>query len=193
VTGWLLVLAFGVQSAIYYGLVAWLADAYVERGLDAAAAGSLVAILNGTGLVTTIGVPLVADRIGSRRSQLIVSSVAALGGLLGVVLLPALGAVWAVVLGLSLGSVFPLVLTLPVDVADAPGDVGATTALMLLGGYALASTGPVVLGLARDATGDFAVSLWLLVGLAVVLVAGCVALSPARLRKGIGRDPVPAG
>jgi MFS transporter, CP family, cyanate transporter len=189
-TGWLLVLVFGLQSLVYYGLVAWLANVYVERGWDQASAGSLLAIMNGTGLVTTIGVPFFADRIGTRRGQLLVSAFGALAGLLGVLLVPGAGLVWSVVLGLTLGSVFPLVLTLPVDVADEPGDVGAVAALMLLGGYVLSSTGPVLLGTIRDVTGDFEASLWSLVVLAAALVVACAWLSPSRLRHGIRREVV---
>jgi CP family cyanate transporter-like MFS transporter len=191
-TGWLLVLVFGLQSMIYYGLVSWLANTYVERGWDQASAGSLLALMNGIGLFTTIAVPVVADRLGTRRGQLLVAAIGALIGLLGVILVPDVGVLWSVVLGLSLGSVFPLVLTLPVDVADAPSEVGAVAALMLLGGYMLASTGPVLLGAIRDLTGDFGASLWSLVALAIGLITACFWLSPRRLRHGIGRDAVTA-
>jgi cyanate permease len=61
---------------------------------------------------------------------------------------------------------------------------------MLLGGYVLSSIGPVGLGVLRDATGAYSISLWLLVGLAAILVGSCLALSPARLRRGVGRQPV---
>jgi CP family cyanate transporter-like MFS transporter len=98
---------------------------------------------------------------------------------------PDLGYLWAVVLGLSLGGVFPLVLLLPVDVADRPRDIGSAAALMLLGGYCLAAIGPVILGVARDATGNFEASLWVLVGLAAALVGAVGVLSPARMRRGI--------
>ena len=114
--------------------------------------------MNGVGLITTLSVPLVADRVGTRRSQLLVSALAAVVGLLGVLLAPEAGVLWSVVLGLSLGAVFPLVLTLPIDVADRPADVGAVAALMLLGGYVLASTAPVVLGAIRDVSGSFVAS-----------------------------------
>ncbi len=36
---WFLVLAFGLPSAVYYGLVAWIADVYVERGWSDASVG----------------------------------------------------------------------------------------------------------------------------------------------------------
>jgi CP family cyanate transporter-like MFS transporter len=191
-TGWLLVLLFGLQSVLYYGIVAWLPNAFVERGWSTAAAGSLIAIFNGVGLVTTIGVPLVADRLGARRAQLLASSVVATGALVGLIVTPAFAYGWIAMLGLALGVVFPLVLTLPLDVTDDPGQVGSVAALMLFGGYILSSVGPFILGVARDLSGDFEASLWLLVVLALVLVGCCTMLSPDRLRRGI-RRPVPHG
>ena len=184
-TAWLLVVLFGTQSLLFYGIVAWLPNVLVERGWTAAETGILLGVFNGVGLVTTLGVPLFADRVGSRRSQLLIAAVVALIALVGISTVPMLTVAWVVLLGLALGAVFPLVLTLPLDVADQPSQVGAVAALMLLGGYILASMGPFVLGAARDITGDFAASLWLLVVLAAVFGAGCLALSPARLHRGV--------
>ncbi|HSL75425.1 MAG TPA: MFS transporter [Candidatus Limnocylindrales bacterium] len=189
-TGWLLVVVFGLQSVLFYGVVSWLPNAFVERGWDETSAGALVAVFNGVGLITTIGLPIVADRLGSRRSQLLVSSVIAVIGFVAVIAAPDLAFLWVAILGLALGAVFPLVLTLPLDVTNDPSRVGSVAALMLLGGYVLSSTGPVILGAARDVTGDFTVSLWLLVVFGVVLVASCLTLSPDRLRRGIHREAV---
>jgi CP family cyanate transporter-like MFS transporter len=186
-TGWLLVLLFGLQSLMYYGVVAWLPNAYVERGWSTAAAGSLIAVFNGVGFLTTIGVPLLADRLGSRRTQLLASSAVATVALVGIIVAPTLAYGWIAILGLALGAVFPLVLTLPLDVTDDPGQVGSVAALMLFGGYILSSLGPFILGAARDVTGDFGASLWLLVAIGVVLIGCCTPLSPDRLRRGIRR------
>ena len=183
-------LLFGLQSVLFYGAVAWLPNLYVEHGWSVADAGALVAWLNGIGLITTIGVPLVADRLGGRRWQLVGSALLSLVAILGIAVMPDPAYLWVTILGLGLGMVFPLVLTLPIDVADEPSTVGAVAALMLLGGYVLSSLGPLVLGAARDVTGDFAASLWILVVVAVALVGGCLLLSPARLRRGIHRDPM---
>lgn len=188
-TGWLLVAVFGLQSLLFYGIVSWLPNAFVERGWNPTDAGALIGVFNGVGLLTTVGVPLFADRLGPRRPQLLVSSVVAGLGLVGIILAPDLAFGWVAVLGLALGAVFPLVLTLPLDVADDPARVGSVAALMLLGGYIVSSIGPVILGAARDVTGDFSASLWMLVALAVVLVLSCLPLSPARLRRGIHREP----
>jgi CP family cyanate transporter-like MFS transporter len=190
-TAWLLVIAFGLQSVLFYGIVSWLPNVFVERGWAATDAGALIAVFNGIGLLTTIGLPLVADRLGARRPQLLVASSVAIVGLVGIVVAPDFAFAWVAVLGLSLGAVFPLVLTLPLDVADDPARVGSVAAFMLLGGYMLSSIGPVVLGAARDLTGDFQASLEMLVGIAVALVLSCVPLSPARLHRGIQRDVSP--
>jgi len=186
-TAWLLVLVFGLQSVLFYGIVAWLPNAYVERGWSPADAGALVAAFNGIGLVTTLGLPLVADRFGRRRPQLVVASAAAAAALVGIVVVPEPAFVWVAILGLALGIVFPLALTLPIDVADDPATVGSVAALMLLGGYALSSLGPFALGAVRDITGSFDLALAVLAALAGLLVLVCVALSPARLGRGVGR------
>jgi MFS transporter, CP family, cyanate transporter len=184
-TAWLLVLAFGVQSMMFYGIVTWLPNALVDRGWSAADAGILLGGFNAVGLIATLGVPLVADRAGSRRSQLLLFAGVAIVAFVGISATPDLTVAWVVLAGLALGAIFPLVLTLPLDVAVEPAQVGAAGAFMLLGGYALSSIGPVVLGGIRDATGDFNASLWSLVVLALAFFAVCLPLSTARLKRGI--------
>jgi CP family cyanate transporter-like MFS transporter len=186
-TAWVLGLLFGLQSTVYYGIVTWLAAVYVQRGWTEATAAALVALFSVVGLATTILFPLVADRLGTRRGQLVAASSATLAGLLGIVIAPDGAYAWAIVLGLGTGAIFPVVLTLPVDVGGRPAEVASTAALMLLVGYILSAIGPFAFGVARDATGDFVVSLWLLVGTAALLFGLCALATPARLR-GIGSD-----
>jgi len=181
---WVLGLLFGLQSMLYYGVVTWLAAVYVERGWTEPDAANLIALFGATTLVGTTVMPLGADRIGTRRGQLVASSMLILIGLVGVVVLPDPGAVWAVALGAGMGTIFPIVLTLPVDVGGRPADVAATAAMMLLVGYILSATAPLVFGIARDMTGDFALSLGLLVAMGVLLVGLCAALTPERLHGG---------
>jgi MFS transporter, CP family, cyanate transporter len=184
-TAWVLVAVFATQSLIYYATISWLPAVYVERGWTEAAAGNLIAVLHAVGLAAGIAVPLIADRVGTRQSQLVTVAAVTLVGFLGIVLLPDSALLWAAIVGLGLGSVFPLVLTLPVDVADGPAAVGATAAFMLLFGYTISSVGPVGLGLLRDATGDYTTDMWLLVALSVVLLLASLALTPDRLRRGV--------
>lgn len=186
-SAWLLGGIFGSQSILFYGGITWLASIYVERGWGELEAGSLVALFTGIGLVPTLAVPLLADRFGTRRSQLAVAALLSVAGALTVALTPsepngslvAFGAV--VLLGLGVGAFFPLALTLPVDIAGNAADAASISALMLLVGYLLASLAPVVLGFTRDAAGDFVAVTWILVGIAVAQIPLALALHPRRL------------
>jgi CP family cyanate transporter-like MFS transporter len=192
-SAWLLGAIFGSQSILFYGCITWLGSVYVERGWSAAQAGSLIALLTGIGLVSTLAVPAFADRIGTRRTQLTLAALLSVAGTLVIALSPdeapgsivVLGA--TALLGLGIGAYFPLALTLPVDVAADGADAASITAFMLLIGYLLAATSPVVLGLVRDATGNFGSVAWILVGISLVMVPLALSLHPARLRDAGGR------
>jgi MFS transporter, CP family, cyanate transporter len=180
---WALALIFAAQSVLFYAAVAWLPSIYVERGWQVVDAGFLLALMNAVGLLSTFGAPALAERIGSRREHLVVSAGASFAGLLGIAATPQLAVVWVVLLGLGLGAVFPLALTLPVDLAGRAREVGGLAAIMLFGGYSVSSVAPFLLGLVRDTTGSFDVSLWLMVGVAAVLLTASWFLVP----RGLGR------
>lgn len=179
---WGLIVYFGLQSIVYYGLISWMADAFQERGWTAASAGVLLAIMTGTSVVGGLVLPWLADRGGSRRMWLLLTSSALLVATIGIAAVPEAGYASAVLAGVSLGALFPLILTLPLDVAHEPAEVGAVAALMLGVGYIIAAIGPILLGAVRDATGSFGASLWVLVAVNVALVVSCLPLSPARLK-----------
>ena len=180
---WMLGLAFGMQSWLYYGAIAWLASAYIERGWRTGDAGLLITVLSLAIFGATLLVPSFGRWLPHRRQQLVFSAVLSTIGLLGVSLVPGPAFLWAVILGAGLGSYFALVLTLPTDVSHEPAEVGSTAALMLLVGYLLAAAAPFVLGVARDSTGNFAASLWLLVGISVALLPVSWTLTPEHLRR----------
>jgi CP family cyanate transporter-like MFS transporter len=180
---WALALLFGAQSVLFYAAVSWLPTIYVERGWTEADAGLLLALMNLVGLGTTLAGPALAERFGSRRGHLVVYASCAVVGLLGVTAAPDLAIPAVAILGVGLGAIFPLALTLPVDLARRSDEVGGLAAIMLFGGYILASLAPLVLGVVRDVSGGFDIGLWSLVGIAAFLVAVCWWLVPA----GLGR------
>lgn len=57
---------------------------------------------------------------------------------------------------------------------------------MLLVGYLLGATSPVVLGFARDVLGDFSLVTWIPVGVAVAQLPLALALHPQRLEAADG-------
>ena len=179
---WVLVAVFAMQSIVYYGLVSWMPDSFQERGWSAEAAGSLVGVMSIAGLPSGLLLPFLADRLGSRRQWLCLTAGALFLGTFGVATLPDAGWAWAALAGLGVGATFPLTLTLPLDMARDPADTGAVVGLMLGAGYTIAAAGPFLLGAARDLTGSFSASLWVLVVVAGGLVLAILPLSPSRLR-----------
>ena len=183
---WRLVAAFFFMSSVFYGLNAWLPDAYVERGWSESSAGGLLAVLNTVTIPCGFFVAWAADHWGSRRTWLAGAAALQVVALLGVVVWPGGGWLWAVLLGIAIGPLFPLTMTLPLDAAERPAEVAALAGMMLGIGYTLSASSPLLLGAIRDLTGGFDAVLWTLVGAAVALVVVDASFSPTRL--GAGRS-----
>jgi CP family cyanate transporter-like MFS transporter len=176
---WLLVAVFALMASTYYGINAWLPDSYVERGWSTQSAGSLLAVLNFVAIPASFLVPWLSDRYATRRTWLLTMAATFVVGVSGVVLAPGAAYAWVVALGIASGGMFALVLTVPLDLEDEPGGVGALVGMMLGLGYTLGAISPFLLGAVRDLTGSFTTSLWLLVGFAGLLL-GTVAALPGR-------------
>ena len=157
------------MSSSYYGLIAWLPDAYVEHGWSDDAAGGLVAALSVTAIPASFVLPWLSDRRGGRRPWLLgCASVFALGTA-ALIVLPGEAYLWALLAGIAQGGMFSLVMTLPLDLAEGGRRVAALVAMMLGLGYSVAAFSPFVLGAVRDATGSFDAVLWVCVALLTLL------------------------
>ena len=176
---WLLVAIFASMGAAYYGLNAWLADAYTERGWSDAAAGGLIAAMNLTAIPASLLIPWLSERHGRQR-LLGLCSVVFFAGTLGLVTLPAFAYGWCLLAGISQGGMFALVMTTPLDLEERPERVGGLVAMMLGLGYTLAAAAPFILGAVRDATGSFDGPLWVAVGCTAALAVWVQLLGRAR-------------
>jgi CP family cyanate transporter-like MFS transporter len=173
---WLLVGVFSMMASAYYGLNAWLPDAYTEQGWTDAEAGLLLATMNLTAIPASFLIPWLSDRHGGRRPWLIALSFVFLTGTVGLVAFPGLAYGWALLSGISQGGMFALVMTLPLDFEHDRGRVGGLVGMMLGLGYTIAAVSPFVLGAVRDVTGSFDAVLWTCVVFLVGLVVAGVRL-----------------
>src|SRR5439155_5019736 len=140
--GWLLGLAFGTQSVLFYAAISWLPSIYVERGWSTGEAATLTAVFAALGVITTLTVPVIARWIRSRRAQLAIAASLSLVGAIGIASgasgAPSVGAnglvayVAVLLLGFGIGIFFPITLTLPVEAAPSPEASSALAAMMLL-------------------------------------------------------------
>lgn len=182
---WLLVTMFFLLGVGFYGVNAWLPDAYVERGWSEESAGALLAVLNLASIPGSLLVAAAAERGGSRRRYLVGCSALMVVALTGIALAPVGGFAWAALYGFTNGGLFALVMTLPLDVADEPRHVAAVAGLMLGAGYCLTALAPFVLGAVRDLTGSFGGALWLIVATATLFLVLAATLTRERLRRGV--------
>lgn len=177
---WLLVATFVSMSSSYYGLLAWLPDAYVEQGWSDDAAGGLLAALSVTAIPASFVLPWLSDRHGGRRPWLVGCSAAFALGTVALIVLPGAAYLWALAAGVAQGGMFSLVMTLPLDLEEHRSRVGALVAMMLGVGYSVAALSPFALGAVRDLTGSFDAVLWVCVGLLSLLTAlACILPRPA--------------
>jgi MFS transporter, CP family, cyanate transporter len=179
---WGIVIAFALPSVVYYGLVAWIADVYMERGWSDEASGAVLAVMGVASVPAALIVPWLADRMGSRRGWMWFASGCMGTATFGFAALPGGAFAWAVLTGIGLGTVFPISLTMCLDVARNPADAGAAAALMFLAGYPIAALGPLGVGAVRDLAGSFDASLWGLFGVIVLMAMIIAPLTTARLR-----------
>ena len=163
-TAWLLVAVFASMACAYYGLNAWLPDAYAERGWSDGSAGLLLAMMNLTAIPASFVIPYLSDRTGRRTPFLLGLSLCFIIGAVTLVAIPGLAYAGALLAGIAQGGLFALVMTLPLDFERTPKKVGALVAMMLGLGYTIGATSPFVLGAVRDATGSFNAVLWLAAG-----------------------------
>jgi MFS transporter, CP family, cyanate transporter len=188
-TVWLLVAMFACVSVNFYGLGAWLPDAYQERGWSEGHAGLLIAIFNLATVPAGVVVTLLGDRIGSRRTYMLLAAIALTAGTVLLIEVPSGAYLWAFLGGFGNGMMFPLMMTMPLDVARRATDVSAVAGMMLGFGYTIAAVSPFALGAVRDSTGSFRTSLWLLAGMTTALAFVAAQLGPRRLSHGVTVEP----
>jgi CP family cyanate transporter-like MFS transporter len=185
---WLGTAFMGAQSLLFYGALAWLAAAYIDRGMTAHEAGLLLAVFTAAQMVSAFGMPALAHRYGDPRPVTAVSVGATTLALFLVALAPepvaAAPWLWATLLGLGMGGNLALALMILTQLAPTPRQASAYTGMAFFVGYLLAAIGPVALGTLTDATGGYRVPFLALavfaVATAVVGVAAAARVVPAR-------------
>jgi CP family cyanate transporter-like MFS transporter len=161
--GALLTGLFTIQALLVYSVMGWLPYILISRGVDSAAAGQLLALVQLVSIPAVVLLLSMAARPGLLRPAFMITCAASLAGYLALLVLPAeLAVLPAVLIGLGFG-VFPLLMLV---ISRSGSDAAETTALSTLAqsvGYLFAALGPFGLGLLHEALADWTVPLVLLV------------------------------
>lgn len=170
---WIVAGIFAGQGLAYYLMVAWLPSVYEERGLTEARTAGLYTVFQLATFPAMVGMPVISDRIGSRKLPTLISSVAFLIGGLGLVLIPDAGVtvwIWPAVAGFGVAGLFGMGLLMPTDISPA-GKTGIAAGMVLAVGYVGSGAGPVIGGVVNDVTGSLETALAILPVLAIGLIA----------------------
>jgi len=85
---WLLAIFFGLGTASYTCVLAWLAPYYVEKGWSEQNAGLMLGFLTAMEVISGLAVPAIANRSRDRRGILAVLLLLIIGGFCGLILAP---------------------------------------------------------------------------------------------------------
>jgi CP family cyanate transporter-like MFS transporter len=168
---WLLAIFFGLGTASYTCVLAWLAPYYVEQGWSEQDAGLLLGFLTAMEVISGLVVPAIANRSRDRRPILTALLGLIIVGFCGLILSPQqYSLLWPCLLGLGIGGLFPLSLIVALDHLDSPQRAGSLVAFVQGIGYLIAGLSPLLAGIIRDRLGSFEGAWWSLAAVVGVML-----------------------
>jgi MFS transporter, CP family, cyanate transporter len=177
VLAWQVTAFLGLQSLSYYATLSWFPTLLRDRGLSAAHAGDLLALMNLGNAVTALLLPMLAHRAADQRWLVAISMAATSGGLAGTAFAPVgSAAAWMLLLGLGQGATLGLAIFFTMARAPDPAAAASLSAFAQGAGYLVAATGPLLLGFLHTVTGGWTVPVLALLGVALgQLISGWLA------------------
>jgi len=181
---WLLAIFFGLGTASYTCVLAWLAPYYVEQGWSEENAGLVLGFLTAMEVISGLLVPAIANRSRDRRAILVALLALIIAGFCGLVLSPQhLSLLWPCLLGLGIGGLFPMSLIVALDHLDDPQRAGDLTAFVQGIGYLIAGLSPMLAGLIRDRLGSFEWAWWSLTAVMALMLLMVLRFDPRHYRR----------
>lgn len=183
---WLLAIFFGLGTASYTCVLAWLAPYYVEKGWSEQNAGLLLGFLTAMEVISGLLTPAIANRSRDRRLVLVVLLGLIMVGFCGLTLSPQhLSLLWPCLLGLGIGGLFPMSLIVSLDHLDNPRRAGGLTAFVQGIGYLIAGLSPLMAGMIRDQLGSFEWAWWALTGVVGLMILMVLRFDPRQYARHI--------
>jgi CP family cyanate transporter-like MFS transporter len=193
---WGLTLAFAGQAFSYYGATAWLPTLLADvNDMSTSAAGLSSSLFQVFAVVGAFAVPALVA--WWKRPSLVLLAVTVVWAALpiGLLVAPSLWALWCCLAGIAQGGGITVVFIAIVRRARDLTENRRLSAMVQGGGYAVAATGPLVIGAVHDATGGWTVPLLVILGAVVVMAVAGTATAGGRTdgETEAGPVPVPAG
>ncbi|MGI5176591.1 MFS transporter [Dactylosporangium sp. CA-152071] len=167
--GWQVTLFMGLQSLVFYVMVAWLPSIEQDHGVSATTAGWHLFVYLIAAVVANLAAPHLMRRLPDQRLVALLCAAVILLGVGGLLLAPGLSVVWLVSAGLGAGLSLVLCLSLFSLRAVDHRQAAALSGMAQSVGYLLAACGPVLIGALRDASGSWTLPLATMCALIAVM------------------------
>lgn len=191
---WAVTLFMGLQSALAYCVMGWMAPMLRDRGLSGTEAGLITSVSILLQVVSCLLTPLLAGRGRDQRALSVWLAAIATLSLIGIVQGP-MWAVWplAIIQGLGQGGMFALALMLIVLRSSDSHVAAHLSSMAQTTGYILAASGPLLIGILFAWTGNFLAATGLigLLGLASALAGWYAGRNALVQAQAIRKDAAP--
>ncbi|MFC0471507.1 CynX/NimT family MFS transporter [Halalkalibacter kiskunsagensis] len=169
---WQVTIFMGLQSFLFYSLIAWLPEILSNSGLSMSEAGWMVSIMQLAGLPMALLTPIYADRFSNQKGIVWLIGVFYLIGIIGITITDSVLVLTCsvVLIGLGQGASISLALTL-IGLRSAHSKQAAELSGMSQSiGYSLAAIGPLTIGMLLDVTKTPSVTFVIFVFIIVIMV-----------------------
>ncbi|QBF26288.1 MFS transporter [Pseudomonas tructae] len=182
---WAIAVYFGCSQFLTYALLAWLAPLAAQTSFAEMDPGLLLGFYTLVSAVANLAMGMLAGGSLNKHKWLTLAAVVTIVGLAGLAFAPQVAPIIFIGLaGLGLGAAFTLGMTLPIDQTSSPEEASAWTVFTLFIGYLVAALGPLSFGILRDHSGTYTEPLFLLLGVAIVMVCAISRVQPLTATQG---------
>ena len=167
---WQVTIFMGLQSLIFYTIVAWLPEILQQQGQSSSTAGWMLSLMQFAVLPFTFIVPIIAGRMKNQYMLVTITALLFIIGMIGILygnlsLIP----VSVIFLGIGGGCAFSLAMMFFSLRTQNSYQAAELSGMAQSFGYLLAAVGPTLFGVLHDITHNWTIPLWMLV-IASVLI-----------------------
>lgn len=167
---WQVTMFMGIQSMIFYVLIAWLPEILHGQGIDSSRSGWYLSIMQLSPLPFSFIVPVIAGRMSNQRSLVIITVILLVTGTLGLLYgSSSILLLWVIMLGVGGGFAFGLAMMffgLRTENAHQAAELSGMAQSI---GYLFAASGPALIGFLHDITKNWTLPLLILLSASVFL------------------------
>ncbi|HCL4546901.1 MFS transporter [Clostridium botulinum] len=167
---WQVTLFMGLQSLVFYSMVAWMPEILMQKGMSSNKAGWMLSLMQLALIPFTFIVSVLAGRRSNQRSLVISGCLFILIGILGLLYGSSQFVfLWIIILGIGGGFAFSLSMMFFSLRTEDSNEAAQLSGMAQSLGYLLAAFGPILFGFLHDATNSWKVPLQALIGITVLL------------------------